>query len=47
MKEAVELRDTNKEKVCRLQTEINELKQSMSDIPIDNNSKNKQVNKQQ
>ena len=41
MKEAEELRDSNKKKVTRLQTEINELKESMSDIFIDNNSNNK------
>ena len=50
MKEAEELRDSNKKKVTRLQTEINELKESMSDISIDNdrnnktNSNSKQVN---
>ena len=41
MKEAEELRDSNKKKVTRLQTEINELKESMSGISLDNNSNNK------
>ena len=35
IKEAEELRDSNKKKVNRLQTEINELKESMSDNFID------------
>ena len=34
MKEAEELRDSNKMKVTKLQTEINELKKSISDISI-------------
>ena len=41
MKEAEELRDSNKKKVTRLQTETNELKESKSDISMDNNSNNK------
>lgn len=41
MKKAEELRDSNKKKVTRLQTEINQLKESISDISIDNNSNNK------
>ena len=41
MKEAEELRDCNKKKVTRLQTVINELKESLSDISIDVNSNNK------
>ena len=41
MKEAEELRDSNKMKVTRLQTEINELKKSISDISIEYNSNSK------
>ena len=41
IKEAEELQDSNKKKVNRLQTEINELKESISDNFIDVNSNNK------